>query len=315
MRPKIVLRSVLCLTGCVVFAGCSDDDGPTEPEPLEPFTLSFEAIYEDAAVGCGDQIDGFGPTGAASIELSDLRFYVSNLRFFDEAGASLPLELDTNEFQLTNEFGSVALVDLTGTASGACAGNGLTFPEGTARTNSSIAGMTYPEKVHRVAFDVGMPQGMMKDAIANNTAEDAPSPLREMHWSWAFAYRHFVMNFTIQDDGVAGEGYIHVGSSDCGGDGTRALTDRDACGKPYSPAVDLHFHLEDEARIGVDLASLLDGVDFEVLQSDSSSVMVPGVATHSSPAQPDTEPIFQNFGLDLDTGTSNSGLNYVFRSM
>lgn len=300
----------------LVLVGCGDDDDPAEPEVLEAFALTFGAVFEDELVGCGDQLEGFGPSQTASIELSDLRFYVSNLRFFDEGGAEVPIELDVNEFQLTNEHGTVALIDLTGTGSGACAGNGLTYPEGTARTNESITGRTHPEKVHRVSFDVGVPQSLMKHTIANNTAEDAPSPMREMHWSWAYAYRNFVMNFTILDDGVAGEGYVHIGSTDCGGDGARALTDRDACGKPNAATVALTpFHLADDARVAVDISSVLEGVDFRVLQSDTSSVMVPGVASHSSPGQPHTAPIFENFGIDLDTGSSASGGNLVFRSM
>jgi hypothetical protein len=133
-----------------------------------------------------------------------------------------------------------------------------------------------------------------------------------MHWSWAYAYRNFVMNFVIDDGGVAGEGYLHVGSTDCGGDGTRALTDRDHCGKLNTPAVAFeHFHLDDV--VTVDIGSLLAGVDFRVAESDTSSVTVPGVACHSSPDQPDTQPIFLNLGVDMATGDADASQNSVFK--
>ncbi|WDT76931.1 MAG: hypothetical protein MPW16_06875 [Candidatus Manganitrophus sp.] len=52
-----------------------------------------------------------------------------------------------------------------------------------------------------MTFDLGVSQPLMKATIANNTAEGAPSPLNEMYWSWASGYRHFVMNFAVEDDG------------------------------------------------------------------------------------------------------------------
>jgi uncharacterized repeat protein (TIGR04052 family) len=300
------------LVACIGLAAagvlaCSDSNGPDE---LEPFTLTFAAVHDGQTVGCGDALDGFGPTGTVSVELSDLRFYVSNLKFYDEQGAEVPLELDSNPFQYNSEEGDAALVDLTETAAGACAGTGLTFPEGTARTNAVITGRTRPDQVHSLGFDVGIPQALMKHVLATHTDADAPSPLAEMHWSWAFAYRHLVMNFTVSDDGVPGEGYLHVGSTDCGGDGTRAMTDRETCGRINTPAVRLgHFHFGDVA--GLDVGALLAGLDFQVEQSPGGP-MIPGIASHSSPAQPHTEPIFANLGIDPATGSSDAAENTAF---
>ena len=75
-----------------------------------------------------------------NVEVSDLRFYVSNLRFFDAGGEQLTVELDENEFQYVDASGNAVLVDLTGTDAGACSGDGITFPEGTARTNAVVTG-------------------------------------------------------------------------------------------------------------------------------------------------------------------------------
>jgi uncharacterized repeat protein (TIGR04052 family) len=292
----------------LVLSGCSDSTDPEDSE--QPFTLNFAAVYQGDVAGCGDQLAGFGPAGTASIELSDLRFYISDLRFYDEQGVELPLELDDNEFQYNSADGNVALIDLTSTGEGACAGTGLSFPEGTARTNAVITGTSRPDDIHSISFAVGIPQHLMKQVLATHTDADAPSPLAEMHWSWAYAYRHLVANFTIAEGEVPGEGYVHVGSTDCGGDGTRAMTDRETCGKLNTPVVHFeHFHADD--TVGLDLGALLAGIDFQV-ESSPGGPLVPGVASHSSPGQPDTGPVFTNLGIDMGSGSSTAAANTVF---
>jgi len=308
MTSRHRVRALAALCAAVgLTAGCGDSNEPVE---LDPFTLNFAAVYNGQAVGCGDVLTGFGPGGTVSVELSDLRFYVSNLRFYGEQGQQLPVELASNEFQYSDASGSVALIDLTSTTGGACGGAGLSYPEGTSRTNAVITGTSRPDEVHSISFDVGIPQPLMKHILATHTDADAPSPLAEMHWSWAYAYRHFVMNFTLSDAAVAGEGYVHVGSTDCGGDGTRAMTDRDVCGKINTPTVSFdHFHLT--STVGVDLAALLADLDFRVEQSPGGP-LVPGIASHSSPGQPHTTPIFANLGIDVATGVATAANDAVF---
>lgn len=308
LRVPRTLSTALAAGVVALGAACESD----EPRPLEPFTLRFAAVYNGAIVGCGNTMTGLSTTQTATAELSDLRFYVSNIRFYNDAGAELPVRVDSNAFQFRDATGYVALIDLTGTGAGACAGVGLSYPEGTARTNAVITGMTYPEEIHRMSFDVGIPQALMKEVLAQHTDADAPSPLAEMHWSWAYAYRHYVMNFTLADSSVAGEGYLHIGSTDCGGDGTRAMTDRTTCGKVNTPTVAFdHFHIDD--TVAVDIGAALANVDFRVEQSGPGSALVPGVATHSSPNQPDTDPIFSNFGITVATGVASATANTVFK--
>lgn len=295
------------LTAAVGVTACND--GPIEPV-LEDFVMNFGAIYNGAEVGCGDDLTGLGPASNVTVQLSDLRFYVSNLRFFNHEGEEVDIELDTNEFQYTDSHGSVALIDLTDASAGACAGTGISYPEGTARVNASITGRTELAEVHTVSFDVGLPQEVMKHVIADHTEAGAPSPLAEMHWSWAYAYRHFVMNFVMDMAGTPGEGYVHVGSTDCGGDGTRAMTDRATCGRVNTATVSFdHFHLDDMAA--VDIGALLGGLDFMV-DGGGGGGMIPGVATHSSAAQPHTAVVFGNLGISPTTGSASAALNSVF---
>lgn len=288
------------------LVGCGG--GSSSSASSQDVALRFVAVDGDQPVGCGDVVDGLGPDGASSVAISDLRFYVSNVQFFDADGRRLTTRLDRNEFQYHGSAGDVAMIDLTGTDAGACAGDGLTYPEGTARTNDAITGRVSGGAPARVTFDVGIPQQLMKQIIADNTAEGAPSPLAEMHWSWAFAYRFLVMNFTVATDGVAGEGYVHIGSTDCGGDGTRALTDRDACGRLNTPAVALDDFDPERDTVAVDIRALLAGVDFTVTTEETT---VPGVECHSFD-QPDCPTVFGNLGLSFATGTATAATNAVF---
>jgi uncharacterized repeat protein (TIGR04052 family) len=292
------------------MAGCGDDDDPMTPEQMSAFSLEFAAVFNGQEVGCGDQVTVLGRSGSIQMELSDLRFYVSNLRFVDESGKEVDLVLDENPFQYKSAAGDVTLIDLTDTSEGACAGTGLSFPEGTARTNRAITGMSYPDRVRGVRFDVGVPQAVQKAVIANHTAEDAPSPLREMHWSWGYAYRNFVMNFTLSDGAVDGEGYVHIGSTGCGGDGSRALTDQQSCGRPNTAAVSLGAFSIAADTVAVDIGALLANVDF-VVQVDESTT-APGVACHSSPNQTDCPVIFANLGIAIVDGGANAAANSVF---
>ncbi len=295
------------IAAAVLLAGCGGDGGG---DNQQSFALGFAAVDQGTRVGCGSIVSGVGPLGTDSVEISDLRFFVSNVRFSTADGGTIPAELDASEFQYIDAAGSVALVDLTGTDRGACSGEGLSFPEGTARTNATITGRTSKGDITGVSFDVGIPQHLMKVVLANHTTEDAPSPLAELHWSWAFAYRFFVMNFTVQgSDATRGEGYVHVGSTDCGGDGTRALTDRESCGNLNTPAVSLSDFDPARDMIAVDVRRLLAQVDMQVT---TDAGVVKGAECHSSTSQPDCRIVFRNLGVDMDTGSSEAAGNRVF---
>lgn len=310
------LTPVCRLLSLAIITGCSGGDPETEPEP-SAFALEFVAKAGDEDVGCTDVVSGLGPDEADSVGLADLRFYVSNLKLWAADGKQVPATLGENDFQYASEAGSVSLVDLTGNDDGTCAGNAIAFSEGTARTNAAVTGTTVVEKVKAVSFDVGVPQKVMQDVIAHNSAEGAPSPLNEMQWTWASGYRHFVLNFTVEDDaGGAGEGYVHVGSGDCGPADGLALEDRDECGFVNTPQVKLEgFDLANN-KVKLDVRAVLAGLDFvsPVYDFDTFEVIGegPGVECHSSPTQPDCAKVFQSFGLGQETGSADASLNEVF---
>jgi hypothetical protein len=163
-----------------------------------------------------------------------------------------------------------------------------------------------------------VPAAVMKETIATNTPEGAPSPLAEMYWSWASGYRHLVMNFTVKEaGGRSGEGYLHIGSRDCGAAGKKALEDRDECGRAYTAKVMLpHLHPEN-SKVVLDVAALLSGLDFISPVYDPVTFEPigegPGVECHSAPeGQTDCPIIFSKLGLNQTSGAADALSNQVF---
>ncbi len=307
VRSKVLSLTIVA----PLLSGC-----PAEAPPMEPFSLRFAASADGQEVGCGSEITGLGPMGQHVVRPADLRFYVSNLQFFDAAGEPVELELDQDEFQYRSEAGEVALVDLTGTVDGACKASAIAYAEGTARTHTALTGKTHVDHVARVSFEVAVPQQLMQATIATSTAEAAPSPLTEMYWSWATGYRHFVFNFEVDADGELGGGYLHIGSRDCGVEGSLALEDRDECGFINNPAIELDgFDLRTNT-VMLDIPALLASLDFISPIYDPETFEPigegPGVECHSSPMQPDCETIFTNVGLDMASGSASATANTVF---
>lgn len=305
----------LFLAGSALAAlGCGDDATTTVPQP---FALRFAPTFNGDPVTCTTELSGLGPNAGARVGLSDLRFYVSNLSVSGANGEISTVELDQNEFQYRGSAGSVSLVDLTGSTEGSCADTAIAGAEGTARTHDTITGTIAGGSVSNVSFDVGVPQALMKETIASNSPEGAPSPLNEMYWNWASGYRHLVLNFTIENaGGEAGAGYVHVGSRACGPDDGLALEDREACDFVNTPRVSLSAINLASATINVDLGRVLAGLDFIAPIYDTTTFDVigegPGVECHSSPTQPDCTGVFANLGLDMATGEANARDNSVF---
>ncbi|MBN8615543.1 MAG: metallo-mystery pair system four-Cys motif protein [Deltaproteobacteria bacterium] len=298
------MRRVGPMVGAGLAMACAS--GCDSSTPVEAFELRFAATDDGTVIGCTSSVTGLGPGGDVSIGPSDLRFYVSNVRFFDAAGVELPVELDENAFQLSTTAGEVALIDLTGNSEGSCNGSSISFAEGTARTNDVIRGRAPVGDVARVSFDVGVPQALMAETISSYSAEGAPSPLDEMYWSWATGYRHLVFNFTVTAGAETGEGYVHVGSTDCAAEGMLALADRERCGFVNTATVTLDaFDLRTNS-VGLDVRELLAGIDMISPVYDPMTFEVigqgPGVECHSSPMQEDCPTIFGNVGLDMTTG-------------
>ena len=301
------LKSTLSisLASLVMLAGCGSDS-TSEIDKSTPFSLSFSAKSAGELITCDSEHNQFGTEALHSISVSDIRFYVSNIKFLNANNEVLDIELAENDFQLHSDQGFVGLIDLTSNSSGACNDEAL---GGTQRINTAISGTILDGDVASISFDVGVPQAVMKDVIATNTQEDAPTPLNEMFWSWASGYRHFLMNFQIENAAeISGKGLVHLGSTKCGGEGLLALENKETCDSVNTPKVTINNFDPTENTIVINVDALLNNVTFAATGDE----VVPTVACHSNPMQTDCATIFENFGLNITDGNADADANLVF---
>ncbi|NRA82479.1 MAG: metallo-mystery pair system four-Cys motif protein [Gammaproteobacteria bacterium] len=312
---KAVLANAI-MTACLL-TGCGSSDSSTElaqsyiPTPGK-VTIQFSAVKGDLAVGCDEMVAELGPKEQDSVGINDIRFFVGDLSLFDANGQEITVELDSNDFQYSDDNGSVALIDLTDDTTNYCEYGG------TAATNYQITLDASDTQINKISFKVGVPQAMMKAIIANNTTETAPKPLNSMFWTWASGYRHFMFNFDIVSGaGVESMGAIHLGSHGCGGDSSKILTDKEQCDRINTPQVTLDNFNPAEQKIVMDLGKLFKDVTFTTDELDQDGNVVgqrPSVRCHASPIdkQPDCGPILSNFGIDHLTGDSDASKQTVF---
>lgn len=298
------------------FSGCSSNNSGTvgttsndkkKSSSTRNFTLQFKGMVGDMALNCDDLYTDLGQNKAYQFGIGDVRFYVSNLQFLDVNGEVIPLTLNSNSFQLNHEQGSVSLIDFSNKESGYCE----IVNEGTPRTNTTITGTTANSDIVSVSFDIGVPQAVMKSAIAaTDVTTDAPPPLAEMYWSWASGYRHFVINFTAMDSthtDIVENSVFHVGSRDCGGAG-KALSDRETCGLLNTPKVRIDDFDPEVNTVIVDLAKILDKAqDPDFIKNGNF-----GVQCHTSTKESACLSLFPALGLDIETGAANEANNSVF---
>jgi uncharacterized repeat protein (TIGR04052 family) len=307
----------------VVDANATVLDAASQPdaaaaEQLSSFSLRFAYSAGDRVLACGDTLTGQGLDGKQTVDINDLRFFVSDLRLVDKDGKDVAFTLDKNDFQLSHPAGQVSLVDLTSNTVGGCTVDAFPSSEGTARVHEAITGTAPVGKVAGVRFSVGVPQAVMKKAIKDYTMEGQPSPLGDLQWPWSLGWRHFALNFGLKDQaGTPGIGYVHLGSLDCAATDTDlALTDRESCTYVNTPAVALdNFSLTNDV-VTVDIPTILKKVDFiDDLYDDKFNVIGqgPAVACHSLPDLPDCPPVFEAFGLSLATGKADASKDSVFR--
>ena len=273
----------------------------------DSFEIRFDARVVDAPARCGARFEGVGAEGA-TVELSDARFYVSNVTLLRDDGTRVPLDLEQAS---PWQHGDVALLDFED-ATGRCSNTG------TAQTNTVVRGSAPPADYRGLSFDLGV-----SPALNHLDAPTAPTPLNlnALYWNWRLGYIFTKVEFWNpevrsgeatasgegQDAGRAAGGagsmpppgptvtyLVHIGSTGCESPAP-TVPPTEPCSRPnrvpiviegFDPAVDV---------VGLDLAGLVAGIDVT-----RSTLRPPGCM--AAPVDPDCVAVFANLGLDLATG-------------
>lgn len=231
--------------------------------------IPFVANYVNAQIRCD---------GESSPALTDLRFYMHDVRLIDVRQQVHDVELEITPWQQSN----LALLDLED-GSDRCA-------NGTTEVNRMLTGSVAAAEFHALEFTLGVP-------FSQNHGDplQAETPLgdADMHWHWRGGYKFLRAGLSTADDGF----WIHLGSTGCEGT-IRNIT---GCNAPNRVTVRLdNFSLGDV--VVVDLAALLAvGALDDATPADCSS----------GPAETSCAAAFAALGLSHETGKA-AGVQAVF---
>jgi len=239
-------------------------------------------------------------TSQATVDLHDLRFYVSGVSLINDKGEAVAVTLDVNDWQ-TKE---VTLIDLED-GTGACA------DAGTQAQNTQVRG-TVPAGTYKgIRMTVGVPS-----SVNHTDYAVAPKPLdvQALAWSWQ-AGRKFAQIEVNPVGGVARPTpaapgktfYVHLGSTGCTGNPVTGETV--SCARADRMDFGFGDFNAGTQKVVLDIAQLLQGSNVKEDLGGAAGCM-------SGATDPECVPIFSALKIDLTTGRSiNEGSGQtVFRT-
>jgi uncharacterized repeat protein (TIGR04052 family) len=260
------IRCASFVLAALVFCGCSP--------PQQPVEIPFELKFGGAPLSCD--------TRAGEIALTDLRFYVHDVRLVTEDGTENPVELLPEPLW---QNGQVALLDFEN-------GKG-TCTNGTPQTNTEIRGSAPAAEYVGLRFRIGVPEPLNHE---NPLIAEAPLNYSFMHWHWSTGYKFLRAGILNDADGF----WIHLGSSRCEG----TASDVTGCRSGNRPHIELEPYLPATNKVEVDLLYLVDGID-----------LADGTPSDCSSGHAETACRRPLAALGINFGTGNSvGGSQVFRA-
>jgi len=249
----------------------------------QPVTINFRAAVGSESFACGSTYNGIGTTGA-TIEPSDFRFYVSDVRLVTADGTEVAVQLDQDGIW---QLDDVALLDFEN--------KDAPCTNGTTQTNGTVRGRVPMGEYTGLRFALGVPPDKNhQDA----SVAQSPLNLTGMFWSWQDGYK-FVRIDTAND-----QLRIHVGSTGCvyGEPGQVS-----GCARPNRAEIRLAPFDASSNTVVADLAALLADSDITANQPATP----PGCM--ASPDDQDCAPMLRNLGLHFPEGLPNFVTQKFFR--
>jgi uncharacterized repeat protein (TIGR04052 family) len=282
MRKPISIAALVAVATLFTACGSSSDTGP------QPVTIDFKALVGSQTFNCADTAGYAIGTGTLPWIPKDFRFYVSNVRLVDAAGAEAPVTLDSSFWQ---GYG-VALLDFED-GTGNCTG-------GTLETNTAVHGTVAAGSYVGLKFDMGVPTASNH---LNYQAANPPLSNSAMYWSWTTGYKF------IKVDGLINRATpftfnFHLGSTGCAlatpGDFSTA-----SCTTLNVPAASFPAFDAGTQAVAFDIALLFATTNFDTADGGGA----PGCM--SGATDPECAPIFSRLGLPF--GTTPAGSQASFR--
>ncbi len=299
---KTLMLSGLAAAALAALTACGGGDSTEDTGP-KAVRVEFAAVAGDTAITCASTLSGLGTTGASGT-LSDMRFYISNVKLVTRDGKDVALTLDASDtFNTTKGTDTVTLIDLED-KTGTCAG--------TTAMNTSIKGTVPAGDYVGMKMTLGVPLSLnhtdqsadvsVTPAVVNNASHPG------MAWSWAGG-RKFAKIEVTNSTWTAPVFNMHLGSTGCTG-ANPAAGQVDTCSRPDRVEVTLATFNPDTQKVAVDVKAMLAANNVTVNGGGPTGCM-------SGSTDPECPAIFNALGLDLTTGvaTSTSPAQVLFKAV
>lgn len=293
MHVRAAATAAALSFGVVAPASAHDHSTTSRASKTQSVDVRFAAVAGSSPARCGAPVAGLGTT-AASAQLADLRFYVSDAKLTRRNGTAARIRLaKDSRYRHTAGSTGVTLIDLED-ATGSCAKSGNGW------TNGVVRGTVPTGSYTGLKFTVGVPASLNHTDIVG-----APAPLAfaSMGWSWQ-AGRKFVKVEVADPAGQEGSWAaklftVHLGSTGC--TGNPAAREVVSCKSPNRSSVRFAKFDPAKQQIALDLKALLAGNDVTVNKGGAPGCM-------SGPADPECGAVMSSLGIDWKADGSGTGM-------
>jgi uncharacterized repeat protein (TIGR04052 family) len=267
IRKSTLMSVIVLLTLAMLPMVIAQDESPAE------VGIRFAAKVGDQDAVCGQTYENVGAS-ESQIEITDLRFYISNVRLINSAEEEVPLTLAQDDLW---QYQNLALLDFED-------GSGQCRDTGNEPLNDQLTGSIPAGDYSGIAFDVGIPF-----ELNHLDSTTAPSPLNvgAMWWYWQDGYKFVRVDLLLNED----IWIFHLGSTGCTASDF-SIAPSKPCRNPNVAPIRLDdFNFETDVIVA-DVSTLLATLD--MVQSTE-----PGCMSENGDA--DCRSAFPAFGLTQNT--------------
>ena len=288
MNQRTFVSFTLAAVAAASLVACGGgDDGSQAIE------IQFSAMAGNTPIGCGSTVTGLGST-AATGDVKDFRFYISQVKMIRDDGLEVPLTLLANDnWNYTAGSDSVTLIDLEN-ATGSCP-----TATGTAATNAVVKGTVPTGNYTGVKMTMGVPFALNHTDWANPTTTKAPLDIQAMAWNWQGG-RKFAKIEVTNPAWASPTFNFHLGSTGCMGNPATGTQVR-SCTAPNRMAFTLAGFNPATQKVAVDITPLLDGTNITINQAGATGCMSGGT-------DPECLNVFKALAIDWKADGTGTGL-------
>jgi uncharacterized repeat protein (TIGR04052 family) len=327
--PSSNLKASLAVVALAALAACgggSDDTG------TQDVSIAFSATEGDTVLSgacSGVALNNIATRNGAAVKtmLTDLRFYVSNVKLVKADGSTADVTLDESVWQANKGSDSVALLDFE---DGTCTNN----TGGTGGTNMKITGKVASGTYVGVKFTLGVPETMNhSNPTVATTAKPLDSSVPGMLWSWQSGRKFMKIEFSPESAATAGtykggvqvitaagaqattttngvttnvanqDAFVyHLGNTGCVANAASTTTDGYTCSVTNQTEISIAAFDPSKQAVSFDLKALFNG------NNGTQNTVSTAAGCMSAPDDPQCPAMFSTLTA-LKTGTS------VFRAI